>query len=466
MVKGRTRQEKELIKKLYAEGQEHLFRYWDELSDSEKDLLVKDIKGIDFDFIIKVKPLLNRKSPDARNVRRPDIIPVPRTPQETRGEERAAQAGESFIASSRAAVFTAAGGQSSRLGINTPKGTFPVSPVRKKSLFQIHAEKIAYMQKKFQTSIPWVIMVSETNREQTADFFRSKGFFGLDREEVRFIRQGMFPALNKEGKLFLKEKNRVFLNPTGHGGTFPALKDSGALGWLQELGVEEIFYFQVDNVLVKILDPVFIGYHVLKGCEMSSKCVMKKSFNEKIGAFVLEDGKTTVVEYSEIASVKVKDEDAVKAGNVAIHIINRGFAEEVAAGGENLPLHVANKVIPHIQSNGAKVEPESPNGYKIETFIFDALRDAEPTIIMETLRNEEFSPLKNSTGDNSIETVLRDQLLLFAEWLEAAEVYVPRNREGLPRSLLEIAPGFAPFKKDFIRKVDRSIVIDRDTYIE
>jgi UDP-N-acetylglucosamine/UDP-N-acetylgalactosamine diphosphorylase len=313
-------------------------------------------------------------------------------------------------------------------------------------------------------------MVSETNESQTVDFFRSHDYFGLDRGLIRFIVQGMNPAIDGNGKILMREKHRLFLNPNGHGGTLSTLRESGSIPWLRERGVEEIFYFQVDNVLINILDPLFIGYHTLNGCDMSSKCVMKRDPAEKIGAFVLENGKTTIVEYTETDAVVVEDgcdrDEALRAGNIAVHVIGLDFVDRVTSGQLHLPLHIAHKAIPHIDEGGERVSPSEPNGYKIETFIFDGLKLADRTIIMEVSRSEEFSPLKNREGEDSIETVLRDQLDLFARWLERANVPVPREADGRPACRIEISPLRAPTEEEFLADAGKPLSIKGDIYVE
>ncbi len=467
-MKGRNREEQRIIETVKGYGQEQLLRFWDELDDRGKDSLMSDLRKIDFNLLEEMKTLLLGREPEVRVVRHPEVICLPKTGGERDREAEAAEAGESLIAGSKVAVFTAAGGQSSRLGLDEPKGCYPVTPIKRKSLFQVHAEKIVHFQRRFGVKIPWLIMVSETNRDQTIRFFKSNGFFGLDTDCVRFIEQGMLPALDEEGKLFLRERHRVFLNPDGHGGTFSALADSGALAWLEKLGIEEIFYFQVDNVLVKVLDPVFIGYHVLNHCEMSSKCLMKEHPGEKVGVFVLEGGKVAIVEYSELERVRVeegKDTSTLCAGNIAIHLINRKFAERKRSGGLRLPFHVAHKAIPYIDCDGRMISPSRPNGYKMETFIFDALKESGNSIILEAGRKEEFSPLKNKSGESSPETVLRDQLMLFARWFERAGIEVPRDEEGVPIHRLEISPLFAVDEEGFCKRVLKDLRIEGDTYI-
>jgi UDP-N-acetylglucosamine/UDP-N-acetylgalactosamine diphosphorylase len=467
---------KKVVEKLQESGQEHLFRFWDMLSDAERELLLRDIGAVDFSLLRDLKVLLENGQRTGGSLAPPEVIAIPGTSEALAREREAREAGESLLRSASLAAFTAAGGQSSRLGLEAPKGTYPVTPVRNKSLFQMFAEKIRAAETRYGVTIPWVLMVSDTNREETEGFFRRNGHFGLDASRVRFIEQGMFPAVDDRGRILLREKHRLFLSPSGHGGTFSALRDSGSLRWLEGLGIKEIFYFQVDNVLAKVLDPVFIGYHALGRCGMSSKCVRKKNLEEKLGVFALVDGKPAVVEYSELVLIESslgKGGAALfTAGNIAIHLLNLAFAARQAAGGGtprgegNLPLHLARKAIPHVDSRGLKVEPAEPNGYKFETFIFDALRNAGASIIVEARREEEFSPLKNRSGDDSPATVLRDQLILFSRWFEGAGIRVPRDPDGLPLHKLEVSPLFALTAEEFAARVSRGITVDRDTCVE
>ncbi len=467
-VKGRNEEEQRIIDTVIENGQGHVFRFWNELNDSEKDLLIGDLKKCDFDMIERVFRILLNKKPLNRTVYPPDIIEIPNDDDSLLREKKAKELGEEFLKTSSVAVFTAAGGQSSRLGLDIPKGAFPVTPIKKKSLFQVHAEKIRFVENKYGVKIPWVIMTSETNHIQTRDFFDKNNYFGLNRDMVRFVKQGMYPAIDRYGKLILKEKYRIFMSPNGHGGTFSAMRDAGIYEWFDELGIKEIFYFQVDNVLVKICDPVFIGYHIQNKCEMSSKCVYKSDPDEKIGVFVVENGKVVVIEYIEIDRIKNYMGDNAPmftAGNIAIHMLNVEFARNENVTGLKLPFHLAHKIIPYINEKGEKVVPDKPNGYKFETFIFDALRDVTSTIIMEVRREEEFSPLKNKTGKDSPETVERDQIKFFARWFEDAGILVPMNGD-MPRYKLEVSPLFAAWEEDFLNKIDPSIRIESDVYIE
>jgi UDP-N-acetylglucosamine/UDP-N-acetylgalactosamine diphosphorylase len=469
MLKGRDTEEQRLINRVQELNQGHLFHFWKGLSENEKDQLIAEVKNIDFNIITEAKKLIGGLEHDRGEIKLPEVISIPALSDEIDREKTARHAGEEHIRAEKVAAFTAAGGQSSRLGLDIPKGAFPVTPVKNKSLFQVHAEKILFMERKYSVRIPWVIMVSGANRDQSVSFFRENNYFGLDKDHIRFIEQEMFPALDEYGKILLKNRSTVFLSPTGHGGTLSALNKTKTIDWLKELGVEEIFYFQVDNVLIKILDPVFIGYHVMNRCEMSSKAVYKTDPKEKIGVFAVDDGKVTVIEYSELSEVVSRYEDlseeSFTAGSVAIHMLNVDFIRKINSSPVGLPLHLAHKVISYMDMSGKIVVPEKPNGYKLETFIFDALKLVSRTIIMEVRREDEFSPLKNKTGADSLETVLRDQLKYFASWFEDAGICVPYEEKGVPVYKLEISPLFAALEEDFLEKIDRNMVIKGDIYV-
>ena len=470
MTKGRNFEEQRVIEKAFEKDQGHLFHFWEELNEAERDCLISEVRSIDYRIIEEAKKLFRKTVLKTEEIEVPEVISVPETRGEIDRRQEAMHFGEQFIRSGRIAAFTAAGGQSSRLGLDIPKGVFPVTPLKKKTLFQVHAEKILFMQEKYSVPVPWIIMVSATNREPTVQFFREHDYFGLKKEDIRFIDQGMFPALDEKGHIFLKSKYGLFLSPSGHGGTFSALADTGTLDWLQQRGIEEIFYFQVDNVLIKILDPAFIGYHRRSRCEMSSKAVHKADPKEKIGVFARVDGKVSVIEYSELADVvshyENLTEESFSAGSIAIHMINVDFTQKMASEVSMLPLHLAHKAIPHMNLQGKWLSPRKPNGYKIETFIFDALKSTSSSIIMEVRREEEFSPLKNRTGADSPQTVLRDQLAMFARWLERAGISVLRGQEGLPEHKIEISPLFAVSEEEFLEKTPRGLEIKGDTYIE
>jgi UDP-N-acetylglucosamine/UDP-N-acetylgalactosamine diphosphorylase len=265
------------------------------------------------------------------------------------------------------------------------------------------------------------------------------------------------PAVSFEGKIMLESKGSIALSPDGHGGSLRALERSGALDLMQREGVDTLSYFQVDNPLVRCIDPAFIGWHVLRQSEMSSKMVPKAYAEEKVGHFCTQAGQTVVVEYSDLPMAMQREKDAdgqlrYIAGSIAIHVLDREFVRRLAratgvaqAGAGTaaaLPFHRADKKIPTIDAAGAPVKPEKPNGVKFELFVFDALPFARNPVVIETLRADDFSPVKNADGVDSPKTCRDDQLRQFARWLRANGAAIATDATGLPGATVEVSPLF------------------------
>ncbi|MCD6281349.1 MAG: UDPGP type 1 family protein [Deltaproteobacteria bacterium] len=391
----------------------------------------------------------------------PDVVPADFA--HTKDAKVARERGEDLISQGRVAVVMVAGGQGSRLGLSGPKGALGISPVKKKSLFQLHSEKILALKKRYNKAIPFLIMTSRSNDADTRRFFEDNAFFGLGRDEVYFFVQGMMPSITAEGRLIISRDGGLFMNPDGHGGTLDALKKSGLLGMLGERGVDLIFYFQVDNPLVKMCDPLFLGLHVQKDAQMSSKVVEKRNFDEKVGVIAVVDGKTRVIEYSDLKEEFMYMEDdegrpVYRAGSIAIHLFDRAFIEAITIRGVNLPYHKAVKNIPTIDQYGRPVEIK---GIKFEKFIFDALPFAERALTLEVKREQEFAPVKNKTGQDSIESAISLQDKLFRSWLARAGRIV---EDGIK---VEISPLFALDEEDLLSKASAlPSKIEKDLYIE
>jgi UDP-N-acetylglucosamine/UDP-N-acetylgalactosamine diphosphorylase len=335
------------------------------------------------------------------------------------------------------------------LGYDGPKGTFPVTPLKQKPLFQVFAEKILAAGKRHQCPLHWFIMTSHANHAATEAFFQEHTFFGLDRARVHFFRQGRMPAVDFEGKILLESKSTIALSPDGHGGSLRALQRSGSLDLMQSEGVDTLSYFQVDNPLVRCIDPAFIGWHLARGSEMSSKMVTKAYAEEKVGVFCLQGGKSVVIEYSDLPLEMQREKDSsgqlrYLAGSIAIHILDREFVRRLAMGGEGveLPFHRADKKIPVVDAMGAPIKPEKPNGVKFEMFVFDALPFARNPVVIETLREDDFSPVKNAEGLDSPKTCRDDQLRQFARWLKQNGAAVQTDKTGLPTAVTEVSPLF------------------------
>jgi UDP-N-acetylglucosamine/UDP-N-acetylgalactosamine diphosphorylase len=368
--------------------------------------------------------------------------------------------GKELIHQGKVAAFVVAGGQGTRLGFDGPKGDFPISPIKNKTLFQIFAEYIAAASKRYKTDYPWYVMTSPLNRAGTEEIFHTNKYYGLEPENVFIFQQGTMPNFSKDGRILMSDKANLSCSPDGHGGSLKALYKSGAVEDMKKRGVEFISYFQVDNPLINIFDPLFIGLHALDKAEMSSKALIKTGPYEKVGNFCLVDGRLTVIEYSdlpdELAEKRNPDGSlAFRLGSIAIHIISRGFIERLNADGFSLPLHRAVKKIPHIDEDGKPVKPARPNGVKLETFVFDAIPLASKSIILETLREEEFAPTKNATGVDSAVTSRKMLIERAASWLESAGLNVPKKPDGSFDCEIEIAPSFALYKDDVVEKLNQ-----------
>lgn len=450
-----------LLEKFQQAGQGHIFQFWNELSETEQNSLLTRASEIDLE---EVGQLVSRhvKSEAQAESGFDDLEPAPYIPLPEHGEapEKWAEAekvGAEAVRAGRVAAFTVAGGQGTRLGYDGPKGTYPVSPVSSKTLFQIFAEKIARSSERFGTSIHWFILTSEINNDATVTAFKENDYFGLKPQEVHFIVQGLVPAVDREGKMLLSDKSTIAMTPDGHGGSLRALVRSGATEKMKALGIDCISYFQVDNPLIPCIDPAFVGFHLLANSECASKMIPKAYPLEKVGHFCVQDGKTVVIEYSDLPKAQQQEtlEDGSLrfiAGSVAIHVFDREFIERVGGGGADtaLPFHRADKKIPFIDAQGERVEPDSANGIKFEMFVFDSLPLAKNPVIIEGSRAENFSPVKNAEGVDSPQTCKEDQLRQFTSWLKAAGEFIETDKSGLPSVSFEISPRFAADRNDFL----------------
>ncbi|MCK5845109.1 MAG: UTP--glucose-1-phosphate uridylyltransferase, partial [Victivallales bacterium] len=339
------------------------------------------------------------------------------------------------------------GGQGSRLGFDGPKGTYPVTPLKNKTLFQYFAESLARAEEKFGASIPWYIMTSEVNDSNTRTFFEENNYFGLHSGDVSFFMQGTMPAVSMDGKLLLGSKNSLALAPDGHGGTLLALRKSGALNDMTERGIEHISYFQVDNPLVSVVSPLFIGLHALERSDMSSRALIKTGPGEKLGNFCMVDGKLTIIEYSDMPAELAEKRDpdgrlTFRAGSPAIHVISRYFVEQLTENGDlRLPWHRAEKKVSYVDlATGDSIVPDVPNAVKLETFIFDAIPMAGKTMILGAKRKDEFAPVKNKSGVDSAESCRRMLIDRDGRWLAAGGAELPVGADGGLDCVIELSP--------------------------
>jgi UDP-N-acetylglucosamine/UDP-N-acetylgalactosamine diphosphorylase len=458
--------------RLRAFGQEHLLEFENELGQEVRARLYAQIDSLDLD---RVSQWLGerqvagavRESVDIEPI---DAVALPQSDHDRAVWARALQSGVEALRAGRAAVLMVAGGQGTRLGFDQPKGMYPIGPVRGTSLFQIHAEKIAAVARRYETRVPWYIMTSPDTHDATTAFFARHRFFGLPDRDVCFFVQGTTPAIDAaSGKILLSDKGEVALSPNGHGGAILAMFTEGILDDMARRGADLLFYFQVDNVFVKILDPEFVGLHVEGGAEFSLKVVRKRSADEKVGVVVRQGGRPTVIEYSDLPTrlAEQRDPDGRLthwAGSIAIHVFSRAFLERITTGGLSLPIHRAHKKVEYVDAVGIRRVPDQPNAIKFEMFIFDSLPMAERAVVVETDRSVEFEPLKNARGPDSPESVRALFIRHAAAWLERAGVAFPRHADGTPAVGVEISPLAGLDPDEFAARLNDRSPVTAPTY--
>ncbi|MCD8349541.1 MAG: UDPGP type 1 family protein [Planctomycetaceae bacterium] len=450
---------------LQKHGQEHILAGYDNLSANERDQLLEDCARVDFGWLDARWAEMQASGGSAADaeIEVAPVVELPKTEAEKARYDEARAIGEEQLRAGRVAAFLVAGGQGTRLGFSGPKGCFPVGPISGRTLFKWHAEQILARSRRYGAPIPFYLMTSRDNDADTRRFFADNNYFGLPEGDVVFFQQEMVPCLDLNGKLMLATPSTLAMNPNGHGGALSGLHRSGAIDDMRRRGIEYISYFQVDNPLVTICDPVFIGLHVQAGSEMSSKVLEKNSPAERIGVVCSQNGRPAVVEYIDLdeATQKALGADGrlkFWAGSIAIHIINTTFVERVA-GGAGLPWHQSRKKVAYF--DGEKVvKPGSENAIKFETFVFDALPFAEKTLNMEVQREHEFAPVKNAEGVDSVATSRELLTKYFAEWLREAGITVstPEAIEISPLYSLDAGELRTKFKPEGFT-FERSIVL-------
>jgi UDP-N-acetylglucosamine/UDP-N-acetylgalactosamine diphosphorylase len=448
-------------------GQEHVLKFWECLTATQQASLLGQIEALDFKTIARIQALLKAGGESA--VSTGAVTPAP-VVSLAPGQAAAPRAvGEAALKAGQVGVILVAGGQGTRLGYDGPKGTYRLAPITQASLFEIHARKILALEQQYQARIPFYIMTSEGNDADTRAFFEANRYFGLSAERVKFFIQGTLPAFLPDGRIILEAPDKLFAAPDGHGGIMAALERRGMLADMKARTLTTLYYFQVDNPLVDIADPVFIGLHLQRKADMSLKVCAKRDAGEGLGVTVIRDGRCSVVEYIELTeeqkNARQPDGELVlKFGSVAIHIFSLDFlVRETSAG---LPLHQALKKVAFCDDKGVTIKPEKPNACKFEKFIFDALPDAKESLILEFLRQDEFAPVKNAEGNDSPASSRAAMIEKFAGWFARCGVKVPRDAGGQVAVKLEVDPVYAHDAETLAARLPKGFEIKGDVLLK
>ncbi|MBR5759216.1 MAG: UTP--glucose-1-phosphate uridylyltransferase [Thermoguttaceae bacterium] len=484
----------ELLQKLAPYGQEHLLSFWEELSDEERDSLRQQIDVIDFDLLKDLfvhrsdpsaaaelayraeEPSTAYKLSDLRDYDCSKNSPYPQSDAMKLDETtnsitplKAVSVGEKYLREGKIAVVVVAGGQGTRLGYPYAKGLFRIGPHSHATLFQIHVERILAMQRKYGVRLPFCIQTSPVTHQEIIDFFKENNNFGLHPDDVLVFCQDTMPSVDFDsGKVLLADKAKIARNPNGHGGMLEAInspqpdsslsiaREKGVLAELKSRGIEELFYFQIDNPLVDICNPEFIGYHVLNKSDYTLQAIRKNDPKDRVGNIVMIDGRLYIIEYSDLpdeVGARRKSDGTLEiwAGSIAVHMMNVEFLQKNASYSSSLPFHFAKKKVKHVVFDkeakgengeplyGTVIDPDSPNATKYEKFIFDLLPLADNPIVVEIDKETGFAPLKNRSGEknDTPETVQKHLTGLSSRWLSHLGIKVPDEKS------IEISPLFA-----------------------
>ncbi|XP_042101306.1 UDP-N-acetylhexosamine pyrophosphorylase-like protein 1 isoform X1 [Ovis aries] len=386
--------EADLRARLQRASQEHLLRFCAELAPEPRAALLAQLEALEPEALRQhcqraAAACARPPGPPSDLAARLQPLPPERVGSATEGDPQTRRLWEEEgfhqIALNRVAVLLLAGGQGTRLGVTYPKGMYQVGLPSQKTLYQLQAERIRRVEQlageRYGTrcTVPWYIMTSEFTLGPTAKFFKEHDFFHLDPNNVIMFEQRMLPAVSFDGRAILERKDKVAMAPDGNGGLYSALEDHQILEDMERRGVEFVHVYCVDNILVRLADPVFIGFCVLRGADCGAKVVEKAYPEEPVGVVCQVDGVPQVVEYSEIspevAQLRAPGGGLLyNAGNICNHFFTRDFLRTVTRELEPLlQPHVAVKKVPCVDEHGHPVKPLQPNGIKMEKFVFDVL---------------------------------------------------------------------------------------------
>ena len=459
MIKLNSEADKVCVAKADEAGQAHVFDDWDNLSPDAQRTLIAEVQKVDFRLLERLVHEHQKTRDATPPILKPAACESLPTPERCREDfELCRTLGEYALRNREVLLVTAAGG-CAQPHFDKPLGLLPVGPVTSRSLLQLFAEKIQALNRRYRTSLRWTIVCHPLEREVVASFLKAQGNFGLPGADVNITDQDQLPIVDRRGKILLAAPGQLAMSPTGHGGVLHRLLEDGRLEAMESAGIRHILYFQIDNPLVQLADPVFLGQHIKDQCEVTSKGVKKLSPDEKVGVFGLRNGSLHVVEHNELAQddreARTADGGLVfAAANTGIHLFSLSFLSRLREEGCQLPFHSVERATAHLGRRGQNVRPTRPNSLKFVTYAFDAIPLAKRTRIVEVEREEEFSPIKCPAGDrDSLESARRDLSRLYRRWLSRAVPGIALGEE----QPIEISPLYAQCATELSEKAPTSL---------
>ena len=393
---------KDVLKKY---NQEHLLNFYDELNDEEKNLLVTQILNINFEQILN----LYASSKIPKVIPQDLITPLPYVIKKSLSSKESVyyvQIGNNIISQGKLALVTLAGGQGTRLGYKGPKGTYELDLTPRKSLFEILCDNLKNVYNQFGIYTKWYIMTSIYNDADTKKYFEEKNYFGYPKEHIKFFKQSQLPIIDVSGKLVLEKLYKIKEASNGNGDIFPSIKRNNILDDMKKNNIEWISFSGIDNVLLDVIDPLFLGLTIDSKNTVSSKTLFKTDINDKDWVFVKENGVPAIIDCNYLSDEmkSMKDEngkDLYRETNILAHLFHISALEKACE--TNLPYHRAYKKNTFINEEGMIQVPDGPNIFKFETFIFDAFSMFDDILLLRVEAEDEFAPIKDFNGKHNPE---------------------------------------------------------------
>jgi UDP-N-acetylglucosamine/UDP-N-acetylgalactosamine diphosphorylase len=376
--------------------------YYDALPGDEKNKLAEQVENVDWKLIAMVHE-------GQKKHKRGHFDPIEgmSLKQIEENKEEFIEVGLEVIKAGKIGAVLLAGGQGTRLGCEGPKGIVNIGISKDLYIFELLFRNIMEVTKKAGAWIPFYIMTSEKNHDETVAFLKDHHFFGYPEGNITFFVQEMAPSVDFEGRLLMEKPDRLALSPNGNGGWFSSMNKAGLLDDLQKRGIEWLNIFAVDNVLQKIVDPAFLGATIKLDYMSGAKVVRKANTDERVGVLCVEDGKPSIVEYYEMTDemrykTNIDGELSYTFGVILNYIFRVDKLKQIL--NTSMPIHIVEKKIPYLTEDGQYIVPENPNGYKFEELALDMIHLMENCLPYEVVREHEFAPIKNATGVDSLES--------------------------------------------------------------
>lgn len=458
MIKVKSEADKVCVAKAQEAGQGHLFERWDELSQEDQRGLLRDLRSVNFQL---VKRLLHqrRQGQDSGlelDMLAPAQVEGPANANGTQLEEACPNA-EAALSEGKIALFLLAGG----IGLGSPTeptGMLPVGPISGKSLFQLHAEKIRALNRGYKTSLPLHILIHPDHLDATSEFFKAENHFGLNPSDVHFVPQQLLPLIDRRGRFLRTEPGKLALSPNGHGGVLDGYLNPEGVEELRKNGIEQLFFFQADNPMVRVGDPAFLEHHLNGDYEVSSKYIERLDNEEDLGVFCRIGNTTGVIRYTALPEQErnARETDGrpgFAVGDMAAHIFKLDFISRIHEESLQLPFHTSEKTVSFINRQGELERATEPNCFEFNCYLYDALWSAEKNSIVYADRNAEFSPVKNMGGESSALSAQQDLSQLYAGWLQRCGVEFTGKAEAVTPTV-EISPLYALSETELKSRAD------------